>query len=406
MSRRTNLKAVSIFSGAGGLDIGFENAGFDVVSALELHPKYCASITENQKKQLQIPGSKRFYYAGTRILNKDIREVSGLELAAGEQEIDCLIGGPPCQAFSSAGKQLSIFDQRGTLVYEYLRVLKELHPKTFLFENVRGLVTARGLNNEPGEILLGLLAEFKKAGYSCRVGLLNAANYGSCQRRVRCFILGSRIAAAPEFPTETHAEQARESLFPEEKREAWNTLGNFLLRHSDQNESHWTRPTPELYEKLKDLPEGSGLKSRGRVEATRPNGHWGYRQGTFIADTAKPARTVTGSSSQDWIRLSDGSLRRLTLKEAAGLQGFPEGWIFCGSKSDQFQQVGNAVPVVFGEVLGRTLKAHLEAGEKKDARPHAVMVPESILSAIKYTKREEARNGAYRANSFLRKQTP
>ena len=139
----TNLKAVSIFTGAGGLDIGFERAGFSIVSAVELHHKYCDTIRQNQAQRLLIPGTARTYYEGTLILNEDISNVSGQQLANRNDSIDCLIGGPPCQSFSSAGKQLSIFDHRGTLIYEYLRILTELQPKTFLFENVRGLNSKR-----------------------------------------------------------------------------------------------------------------------------------------------------------------------------------------------------------------------------------------------------------------------
>ena len=192
------LKAVSIFTGAGGLDIGFERAGFEIISTLEIHPKYCETIRVNQKKQIPLPSpeSDRFYFEGTNVINADIASVKGKELVEGVEEVDCLIGGPPCQAFSSAGRQLSVFDKRGSLVYEYFRILSEIKPKTFLFENVRGLITAKGKNAEPGEVLLELLDLFYSKGYCCRVALLNAAEYGAYQRRVRCFIIGSRIAAA------------------------------------------------------------------------------------------------------------------------------------------------------------------------------------------------------------------
>lgn len=108
--------------------------------------------------------------------------------------------------------------------------MKEIRPKVFLFENVRGLVTAKGATGEPGEVLKGLLALFQDAGYSCRVKLLNSADYGSPQRRVRCFILGSSIAAAPEFPRPTLAATPADSLFAAERLEKWVTLGAILRR--------------------------------------------------------------------------------------------------------------------------------------------------------------------------------
>jgi len=131
------FKAVSIFTGAGGLDIGLERAGFETVSALEIHPKYCETILLNQSKKIPIDADigERTFFQGTKVINADIATVCGVDLINEETSIDCLIGGPPCQAFSSAGKQQSIFDKRGTLVYEYFRILNDIKPKTFLFEN-------------------------------------------------------------------------------------------------------------------------------------------------------------------------------------------------------------------------------------------------------------------------------
>ena len=398
--QKSRLNVVSIFTGAGGLDIGLEQAGFETKKAVELMSDYCGTLRVNQDAHIKIDGDhNRSYFENCDIINEDISDINPKKLKL-DEDIDCLAGGPPCQAFSSAGKQQSIFDERGALVYEYFRILKALRPKTFLFENVRGLVTARGRKAEPGEILDELLKLFNEAGYNCRVSLLNAADYGAWQRRVRCFILGSRIAAAPAFPIPEYAEEPCMSLVPSLCRKKWRTLGEFLALHADKDSSNWTLPTPALEAQLKDIPSGKGLRSAGRVETTRPGGHWGYRQGTFIADPDKPARTVTGGSSQDWIRLEDGTLRRLTLKEVAALQGFPEEWQFCGSKNAQFQQVGNAVPTVFGRVLGKTLADYLTGGWKRLPSENATRLPRSIKAAIQYTKRDSARNGACRANLF------
>lgn len=393
------LNAVSIFTGAGGLDIGFERAGFRTISALEIHPQYCDTIRTNQGKQIHIGDSSRTYFEDTNILNADICTVSSADLLNGftPDDIDCLIGGPPCQSFSSAGKQQSIFDKRGTLIYEYLRIIKELRPKTFLFENVRGLITAKGYNNEPGEILIELLKSFYDLGYSCRVALLNAAEYGAYQARVRCFIVGSRLAAAPFFPQKQYAKEEEISFIPEMSRKKWRTLGDFLKDYADNDESHWIRPTEELATALNNIESGKGLRSTGRVEATRPGGHWGYRQGTFIADLDKPARTVTGSSSQDWIRLPDGTLRRLTLQEVAGLQGFPEEWVFCGKKSDQYQQIGNAVPAIFGELLGGMLAEYIQGKYKEYPENNPMELPSDIKENIRYTKYDNSKNGEFRA---------
>ena len=399
-SAKNRLKAVSLFTGAGGLDIGFERAGFHIISALEIHPRYYETLVVNKQKKIQISRNREdSFFEGTKLINEDIRNISADELVPSSIEVDCVIGGPPCQAFSSAGKQESIFDDRGQLIYEYLRILKEIKPKSFLFENVRGIVTARGKKNEPGEILIELLRLFEEAGYNCRVSLLNSADYGSYQRRVRCIIIGSRVAAAPFFPEATHSKTKIDSTLFDSGKKQWNVLGDYLRLYGSKNPDEWVRPTQELEQQLRHIPSGSGLKSNGRAEATRPNGHWGYRQGTFIADPSLPARTVTGSSSQDWIRLEDQSLRRLTFNEVAGLQGFPSEWVFCGNKNDQFQQVGNAVPTIFGEVLGQTLANYLLFEYSTYPESNITELPPSIKNCIRYTKRDNQVNGAYRVRN-------
>ncbi|MCC8114351.1 MAG: DNA cytosine methyltransferase [Bacteroidales bacterium] len=395
-----SLTSISLFSGAGGLDIGMEQAGFSTLSAVEICPDFSQTLRLNQSKGLHIDGTKRKYLEGTQILTEDIRNISASDLNPKGIEIDCLVGGPPCQAFSSAGKQESIFDNRGALVYQYLRMLKEIQPRTFIFENVRGLVTARGMKGEPGEVLHELLRIMRQIGYSSHAMLLNSADFGSYQRRVRCFIIGSRIGNAPETPLPTHGKEALEANLFSDDIKPWRTLRDFLSSYEDKEESHWCRPTESLWIALKDLPNGSGLKSSGRPEATRPNGHWGYRQGTFIADLDKPARTVTGSSSQDWIRMADHSLRRLTLREVALLQGFPEDWTFCGSKAHQFQQVGNAVPTIFGKTLGKVIADYLRERDGKTMLSGDVEseVDPMIMESIRYTKYDNSRNGSYRVN--------
>jgi DNA (cytosine-5)-methyltransferase 1 len=222
----------------------------------------------------------------------------------------------------------------------------------FLFENVRGLITARDSTGEPGGVINDLIDQFHELGYSCRANLLNSADYGFYQRRVRCFILGSRRGKAPLFPEPTH--QREPSLFYAK----WKTLGEFLAEHADNDRSEFIYPTQELAKQLEHLPDGSGIKSAGKAEPTRPGGHWGYRQGTFIADRDLPARTVTGSASQDWVR-HDSILRRLTLHEVKLLQGFPYDWNILGTKAQKFKQVGNAVPPLFAGILANHILKHV-----------------------------------------------
>lgn len=388
MNNMKELSAVSLFSGAGGLDIGLERAGFKTLALSELEPIYAETLRQNSGV---LRGDGRAYMTGARIIQADIRELSGRDLSA-DARVDCLIGGPPCQSFSSSGKQLSILDPRGSLVADFIRMVEEIRPASFIFENVRGIVTARDHMGKPGGVVRQIYAALEALGYSCRAGLLNAADYGAFQRRVRCFIIGVRSGQAPAFPYPTHESTADaiHSLFSR----PWRTLGEFLEQYADLDPQNYVFPTATLNSELESLPDGTGLKSRGNAEPTRPGGHWGYRQGTFIADKSLPARTVTGSSSQDWVRWQ-GVLRRLTLLEVKRLQGFPDDWVICGNKSDRFKQIGNAVPTVFGQVLGETLRDHLnKAGANSEIK--RVPFPKQFEGYISYTERDHARNASAR----------
>jgi DNA (cytosine-5)-methyltransferase 1 len=376
---------VSLFSGAGGLDIGLERAGLRARSLCEIEPVFCETLKCNSEFR-HADGLE--YFASADILNADVRELSASDLNTCGESVDLVVGGPPCQAFSSAGKQLSVLDPNGMLVAQFYRLIDELQPRMFLFENVRGVVTARDANGEPGGVVKGLLNSFKEIDYSCRAGLLNSADYGAFQRRVRCFIVGTRCGQAPSLPVPTH--QRTPSLFSN----GWRSLGEFLDTHEDTNEALFTYPTEALAVQLAALKDGSGLKSMGKRERTRPGGHWGYRQGTFIADQTLPARTVTGSASQDWVR-RDGVLRRITLREAKLLQGFPEDWIIKGTKAKRFKQIGNAVPASFGELLGTMIRDFLSA--YPDTPPVHLDMPKEFKGYIDYTKKDHARNHASRS---------
>ncbi len=392
---------VSLFSGAGGLDIGLEQAGFQTVAAVDKDPDCVATLLENQRRGVKT-GDGRRHLAGAAILASPVEDVTPEQLRPQSCERswvpDLLAGGPPCQPFSSSGKLLSVGDPRGRLFEHFVRLADGLRPKLILFENVRGLVTARGPSGEPGEALRMVKAAFEEIGYATTFALLNAADYGLPQRRVRCFMMATRCTVLPAFPPPTHAEAPESSLF--EPRSPWVTLGEFLATLPSPSGAEIVRPTPALAARLAAVPEGSGLKSAGAREATRPGGHWGYRQGTFIADLKQPARTVTASATQDWVRTADGALRRLALRECAALQGFPPEWCFAGPVASRFRQVGNAVPTVFGRALGEALIEALSGGRR--ARPASAPLPAEFLAAIAYTRKEHRRNGASRREAIRR----
>ena len=388
---------ISLFSGAGGLDVGLEQAGFETVTATDFDDNCIRTLLANQQKRVPIDGHPgRFHLDGATVVQADIADLSGSDLAPKDEgndwTPDLLVGGPPCQPFSSSGRQRSILEGRGRLFEHFVRLARELKPRAILFENVRGLVTARGCTGHPGEVLAEVKETFEAAGYATRFRLLNSADFGAPQRRVRLFMLATRNAPLPRFPEPTHNRIPTETLFGDTK--PWVRLREFLANLPEPKPEDVVRPSDRLEPLLRDLPCGSGLKSNGRSEPTRPGGHWGYKQGTFVADQELPARTVTAASTQDWIRLSDGSLRRLTVRECAALQGFPPEWEFVGTKSIRFRQVGNAVPSVFGRILGLALAEALKA--HRNRRPASASLPDDFRAAVAYTKRDHERNAIAR----------
>lgn len=386
---------VSLFIGAGGLDIGLEQAGLTTVSASDFDADCIATLKASKAARLSVPGTrgKRRYLERTRLLPRAVEDLTGADFrpddVASDWRPDLMAGGPPCQPFSSSGKGLALDDGRGRLFEHFVRLADELDPRLILFENVRGLVTARGPAGEPGEALGMVKAAFEGIGYATRFALLNAADYGSPQRRVRLFMVAARDAPLPDFPAPTHAPGSRLGTRP------WVTLANFLRAMPEPDPSEIVRPSATLAAQLAAVPPGRGLRSAGTRETTRPGGHWGYKQGTFVADPALPARTVTAASTQDWIRLSDGSLRRLTWREASGLQGFPKAWRFTGSKASRFRQIGNAVPVLLARAIGECIVESLEH-QHEGVRPLSAPLPDAFEAAIAYTRRDERQNGASR----------
>lgn len=194
--------AISFFSGAGGMDAGFAMAGFDVRLAIEIDPSCCETLMHNLKS--------------TKVLCSDIGAVtidqicqlSGLQVG----EIDCIFGGPPCQSFSLAGKRQGLDDERGMLVFRFVDLVRSLKPKTFVLENVKGMVNWQGgvVINE----IENLFSEPLPSGemYAVQHKVLNAADFGVPQSRDRVFVVGTRLAKSYVFPQPTHSNRAEGSI--------------------------------------------------------------------------------------------------------------------------------------------------------------------------------------------------
>jgi DNA (cytosine-5)-methyltransferase 1 len=386
-------KFVSLFSGAGGLDLGLELAGWDCLFATDHEQAAVDTLEANRGYRL---GQGRKAFEHTEIELADVRNLTGRHILGltGQRkgEIPLLAGGPPCQSWSSGGHQKGYDDPRGRLVDDYLRIAEQLDTRWLLFENVRGLLTARGIDGVPGSALARLRKELFARGWQSSVELVNAADHGIAQRRVRLILIGYRAGDAPEFPTATHAALASAKLRP------WISLGQCLAKIDAPSGDEIQRPSGKMAVDLDGLPPGTGAKSPGKREATRPGGHWGYKQGAFIADLQLPARTVTASSQQDWIYDPALGLRRLCPRECAAIQSFPSDWKFVGNRSIQYRLVGNAVPPMLGMALGAKLSERLSRDAPHDrlGASELLPLPAKLQSAIAYTVREENRNGASR----------
>jgi DNA (cytosine-5)-methyltransferase 1 len=387
---------VSLFAGAGGLDAGLEQAGFTTVLALDNDPDATATLQATKDARLPI-GDGRTYLEQARIETADITELTKAQIVElwgfPNHRPTVLAGGPPCQPFSSAGRMKGIDDARGRLFLDFVRAARALRPDFVVFENVQGLVTARDTAGHVGGVLMLVQETFERAGYACRFDLVNAADYGAPQRRVRLVMLAARRHEPPALAQATHDRGggAENLLFP------WVTMREALSDLPEPREDEVVRPRGDLQQKLAEVTPGQGIRVLGMVEANRPSGHWGYRQDGFVADPDQPARTIRAASTPDWLRLPDGSHRRLTWRECARLQGFPDDWSFQGKTTSRFRQVGNAVPLHLSRALGDAVIRAIESGElPRREKAKSAPWPASFKRRIRYTTSEHRINGELR----------
>ena len=391
-----NATSIDLFCGAGGLAASLERAGWETVSAVDADRHAIGTMSSIQSRKESIDGSaSRTYFRNTNLILRDIASVSANDLKPSGVKSSwrptLLAGGPPCQPFSSAGKQRGMLDPRGVLFRHFVRLADELRPHFILFENVRGLVTAKCPDGEPGAVLKLIQTEFEEIGYACQFDVLNAADFGAPQRRSRLVMLASADFELPNFPESTHAihdEAKFLGLHP------WVSLGKALKSLPYPNAVDVVLPKPDKLAELSALVPGTGIKASGIVEANRPGGHWGYRQDSFLADLSLPSRTIRAATTPDWIRDQRGVLRRLTWQECAMLQGFASSWQFSGNTANIFRQIGNAVNGHVGEAIGRHLLSH--AAVAKRAAPSSPEWPQHFIRCVTYTRKEHEVNGASR----------
>jgi len=342
-----SLNCIDLFSGCGGMSLGFENAGFKVLLGIDFDKKALETFEKNHKN------SKIIYNDITKISYKtDIKKILKNE------KIDVIIGGPPCQGMSLSGPR-KFNDPRNKLYLSYIRLVKEIEPKAFVIENVPGLL---GLFK--GAIKDNILKEFSKIGYSMKYNVLCASNYGVPQKRKRVFFIGIKGTENDfEFPLadkmEISCEMALSDL-PQLKDSIGEQIQHYTKAPQNRYQKNMRVNSNTIKnhiaanhsEKVKNIisfvPDGGNYKNL-------PEEYMGSRNFN-VAWTRfsrnKPAPTIdTGHRHHFHYEYN----RVPTVRECARLQSFPDNFIFYGSKTEQFRQVGNAVPPLMAQKIAESL---------------------------------------------------
>lgn len=362
------MKYLSFFSGALGLDLGLEKAGFEPLLMCEID-KFCISTIKANRPNVPLIYDIRDYSVA------DIRKITGIA----ENDIDLVIGGPPCQAFSTAGSRKSFEDERGNVFIKYLEIATELKPKFIVIENVRGLLSAplkhrphinRGKDfppltpdEESGGALKYILSFLKEKGYGVSFNLYNSANYGTPQVRERIVIVASKDGQKLPYLNPTHSNDTFWEL------PKWNTFEPAVsdLSKAD-NKEHAKFPEHRLnYYKI--IGPGGNWKSLPMELQKKAMGN-AYNSGGgktgFLRRLAwdKPSPTLLTSPIMPATALAHPVENRpLSVAEYKRIQEFPDNWFFAGQTKDKYRQIGNAVPVSLGFAIGNLIKNHIAGAD-------------------------------------------
>ena len=351
----TAYNTISLFSGAMGLNLGIEKVGFKIRVCVEKDKWAAQTIRANTS----IP-----------VIERDINDVPTDEILAaagiGRQDVTLVIGGPPCQAFSTAGKQKGFADFRGNVMLQYLRVVRDIMPEFFIMENVRGLQSAK-LNSVPaeyaeyepikdvkGSAFHFMVAEFRKLGYSISHALLNAANYGVPEKRERIVVIGHRGERVP-IPSPTHSENGE---FGTKK---WNTLRSCIGDMEHRTDLHYTELRKRSLPYMKILKEGQNWRNLPGDMAMQAMGKAYFLSGDKTGFLRRlkfdePSPTlVTSPTMPATLLCHPTQLRPLSIEEYARIQQFPDSWTFNGRLETIYKQIGNAVPVGLGQAVGQQI---------------------------------------------------
>ena len=352
-----DVNYLSFFSGALGLDLGLEKAGFKPLMYCEFDKKCQETITLNHPI-IPLLGDIRNYSA------EDIRKEIGLSKT---DSIDLIVGGPPCQAFSTAGARRSFEDERGNVFIHYLQIATDLKAKYIVIENVRGLLSAvhkpseydeTALKNAKGTALEYIVNFLESKGYGVSFNLYNSANYGAPQVRERVVIIASADGSKVPYLNPTHSQNAEYNLKP------WRTLKEAISDLSPEKNSVcavFPEKRLKYYRLLKSGQNWRDLPEDLQKEAMGKSYYLGGGKTGFLRrlDWNKPSPTLVTSPTMPATDLAHPDENRpLSVAEYARIQQFPDHWKFAGKVVDQYKQIGNAVPSDLGYAIAQTILNH------------------------------------------------
>lgn len=367
------LKVIDLFCGVGGLSYGFaHNDNFEIVAANEILSNMAKAYSLNHPTaKVYVEDIKDF---GAGKVEKD------LNIKA--TEIDIIVGGPPCQAYSTVGKRL-IDDPRGKLFQEYYRVLKEFNPKLFLFENVKGLLSMQG-----GELLETIISLFKSLGYKVQYKLLNAADFGAPQLRERVIIIGSKLKNDFHYPEATHYSSEESPDLFKKNLKPYLTLEGAIsdlpfIKSGEESFEYASKPNNDFQKLMRSnapkrlmdhnapnnnaklvkmmelLPDGGTPEDLPKN--LRPTS--GFKNTYCRLWWKRPATTITRNLSTPSSSrcIHPKAPRPLTTREGARIQCFPDDYQFFGSRSDRNLQIGNAVPTFLSNAMTKSILENFKA---------------------------------------------
>lgn len=356
------MTALSFFSGAMGLDLGLEQAGIEVCLACD-SDKTCRTTIQTNRPDIPVLDDICKYNA------EELRSIAGFNPETG---IDLIVGGPPCQAFSTAGARKGFADARGNVFLYYIELLLELRPRYIVLENVRGLLSAtlvpssvssalpepqRSLLSTKGGALLYIVERLRSGGYKVSFNLYNAANFGVPQIRERVVMLCNLEGPKIPYLMPTHAENGAFGL------PVWRTLRDALEGLPTTPCDHLNFPEERLrfYRMLKagqywrDLPENLQPIAMGKSFYLGGGKTGFYRRLAWD----KPSCTLVTTPTMPATDICHPDLDRpLSVQEYRRIQMFPDSWCICGNLAAQYKQIGNAVPVGLGHAIGKAVLAH------------------------------------------------